>query len=90
MRIFSDTEVHCDVVEALHFLEEDVIPVVLLSDPELCCASCSSFLMGIARAVETEYPNMFPENSLQIASTMERVVQNLLSSTKTSSRQVIF
>lgn len=75
-------------MEALHFLEKDVIPVVILNEPKTCCLCCKTFLMDVARAVETEHPECFPEVSLNIASTMERVVQNLLHCSITPCRQV--
>lgn len=75
-------------MEAICFLEEDVIPVVILNDPRTCSLCCKTFLMDVARAVEREHPERFPENSFKIASTMERVVQNLLSFSITPCRQV--
>ncbi|KAL3994670.1 Rough deal protein C-terminal region family protein [Acanthocheilonema viteae] len=76
-----------DIIEALRFLEEEIIPVVFLNDPRTCCSCCKTFLMDIARAVEIEHPECFPENSFKIASTMERVVQNLLDCSVTPCRQ---
>uniref|UniRef100_A0A0R3RTY2 Rod_C domain-containing protein n=1 Tax=Elaeophora elaphi TaxID=1147741 RepID=A0A0R3RTY2_9BILA len=76
-----------DIIEALRFLEEEIIPVVILNDPKTSCLCCKTFLMNVARAVETEHPECFPENSFKIASTMERVVHNLLNSSVTPCRQ---
>uniref|UniRef100_A0A183I3F7 Rod_C domain-containing protein n=1 Tax=Onchocerca flexuosa TaxID=387005 RepID=A0A183I3F7_9BILA len=88
------TEIHLtirdaigDIMEAMCFLEEDIIPVVILNDPKTCCACCKTFLLDVARVAETEYPEYFPENSLKIASTMERVIENLLSCSITPCRQ---
>uniref|UniRef100_A0A1I8F0I0 Rod_C domain-containing protein n=2 Tax=Wuchereria bancrofti TaxID=6293 RepID=A0A1I8F0I0_WUCBA len=75
-----------EVIEAVRFLE-DVIPIAILNDPRTCCLCCKAFLMDVARVVETEHPECFPENSFQIASTMERVIQNLLNCSITPCRQ---
>uniref|UniRef100_A0A915Q0R4 RZZ complex subunit KNTC1/ROD C-terminal domain-containing protein n=1 Tax=Setaria digitata TaxID=48799 RepID=A0A915Q0R4_9BILA len=87
------TEIHLtvhdangDIMEAIQFLE-DIIPVMILHDPETCCLCCKSFLMNIAHVAEIRSPECFPENSLKIASTMERVAQNLLNSSATPCRQ---
>ncbi|MCP9261827.1 hypothetical protein DINM_005147 [Dirofilaria immitis] len=76
-----------DIMEAICFLEEDIIPVVILNDPKTCCSYCKTFLIDVARAVEIEHPECFPENSFKIASTMERVIQNLLNYSITPCRQ---
>ncbi|VDK67389.1 unnamed protein product [Litomosoides sigmodontis] len=76
-----------DIMEAVRFLEEEIIPVAFLNDPKTCCSCCKTFLMDIARAVETEHPECFPENSFKIASTMERVVHKLLNCSVTPCRQ---
>ncbi|VIO94200.1 Uncharacterized protein BM_BM10082 [Brugia malayi] len=75
-----------EVMEAVRFLE-DVIPIAILNDPRTCFLCCKTFLMDVARVVETEHPECFPENSFQIASTMERVIQNLLNCSITPCRQ---
>uniref|UniRef100_A0A183DWA8 Rod_C domain-containing protein n=2 Tax=Gongylonema pulchrum TaxID=637853 RepID=A0A183DWA8_9BILA len=85
--VLWERTIQCDMMGALKFLEEDVIPVALLNDPVVCCTSSTHFLMNLARLMETKQPQKFPGNSLQIASTMERVIQNLINSSKSPSYQ---
>ncbi|CAG9536857.1 unnamed protein product [Cercopithifilaria johnstoni] len=76
-----------DIIEIVRFLEEEIIPVVFINEPKTCCLCCKAFLMDVARAVEREHPECFPENSFIIASTMERVIQNLLNCSVTPCHQ---
>ncbi|VDM97400.1 unnamed protein product [Thelazia callipaeda] len=79
-------DMKCDVMEALHLLE-DIIPTVMVSDAIACCSLVNSFLLDLAREMEVKDPAEFPENSLMIATTMERIIQNFLKSSVTPYRQ---
>jgi hypothetical protein len=68
----------CTATSALELIEFDVIPSILRNSIKSNGSICIDWLINLAEYLETAEFDRFPDNSLFVASTIDRVIQRML------------